>query len=345
MIRTILISVLLASAAICLRAQDCACRNWHPDISGPGFEQLTIRQKPDYSGYSFTTVVRRMANCPAGGRGVLYVHGFNDYFFQKEMADSFAAHGIDFYAVDLRRYGRSHRKGERQFDVRNIDEYYGDIDSALAVMNAGGITDVTLMGHSTGGLITASYMARKPSPLVKRLILNSPFLDWNLGKMEKWVWAVDLLGAVAPGVKISQGDSEAYSESLLRDRHGEWDYNTDWKLRHSPDVTAGWVRAIDLAQNYLHKHPYSIHVPILLMYSAQSYQGSEWSAEVSRSDAVLDVADIKYYGMRLSHDVHPVKVNGGLHDLMLSAPGVRKALYPVIFRWLGAPECQSPADK
>ena len=34
-------------------------------------------------------------------RAVLYVHGWNDYFFQTHLADEFAARGIDFYAVDL----------------------------------------------------------------------------------------------------------------------------------------------------------------------------------------------------------------------------------------------------
>ena len=32
--------------------------------------------------------------------------GFNDYFFQAEMGRQFADSGYNFYAVDLRRYGR-----------------------------------------------------------------------------------------------------------------------------------------------------------------------------------------------------------------------------------------------
>ncbi len=30
----------------------------------------------------------------------------SDYFFQTEMADQFNQHGYDFYALDLRKYGR-----------------------------------------------------------------------------------------------------------------------------------------------------------------------------------------------------------------------------------------------
>ena len=79
-------------------------------------------------------------------------------------------------------------------------------------------------------------------------------------------------------------------------------------------VTAGWVRAISTAQNELKKHPYGIHIPILLMYSASSYQGDKWSEDARKSDSVLDVADIKHYGCKLGLNVTPVKVNGGLHD-------------------------------
>jgi len=39
---------------------------------------------------------------------VLYVHGFTDYFFQTGLADFFAARGLRFYALDLRKCGRAH---------------------------------------------------------------------------------------------------------------------------------------------------------------------------------------------------------------------------------------------
>ena len=38
---------------------------------------------------------------------MLYVHGYNDYFFQKHAADFYTGLGISFYALDLRKPGRS----------------------------------------------------------------------------------------------------------------------------------------------------------------------------------------------------------------------------------------------
>ena len=45
-----------------------------------------------------------------------------------------------------------------------LEEYFPAIDSTLAVMKRSGVETITLMGHSTGGLTAAYYMARCPEP-------------------------------------------------------------------------------------------------------------------------------------------------------------------------------------
>ena len=52
------------------------------------------------------TLVRLRAAAPTR-RAVLYLHGFVDYFFQTHLAEFFTERGYDFYALDLRKYGRS----------------------------------------------------------------------------------------------------------------------------------------------------------------------------------------------------------------------------------------------
>ena len=54
---------------------------------------------------------------------MLYVHGWNDYFFQTHLADHMADLGFDFYAVDLRRYGRSLRRGHLRGFITDLDDY------------------------------------------------------------------------------------------------------------------------------------------------------------------------------------------------------------------------------
>lgn len=316
-----------------------AAQGWTPDILGDGYECRRVDQGTDYSGKVVSTIIRKLAADTTGKAtphpAVLYVHGFNDYFFQAEMGNRFVEHGYDFYAVDLRKYGRSLLPGQRRCEARDISEYYPDIDSALVAIARSGVRKVALMGHSTGGLITACFMANNRREDVKVLMLNSPFLDWNLGWMEHIVPLVAWWGGIFPDTRVRQSESTGYGESLLKGAHGEWEFNTDWKTLHSPDVTAGWVRAIDKAQQSLRDGKAHIAVPILLMYSSRKAGGGkEWTPDYDTGDAVLDPADIKRYGCMLGPDVTPVRVNGGLHDLILSQPGVRNALYRYIFSWL-----------
>lgn len=53
----------------------------------------------------------------------LAVHGWNDYFYQTELARYVDSIGGAFYAVDLRKYGRSLREGQTFGYIRNFDEY------------------------------------------------------------------------------------------------------------------------------------------------------------------------------------------------------------------------------
>lgn len=328
-------SFLLTLLVILAPSERIIARQWQPDLLGDGYQMTRISHHEDYDGPVVSTIIRKLtADSAATGRGVLYVHGFNDYFFQKEMGDQFTEHGYDFYAVDLRRYGRSILPGQKPFDVRSLDSYFPDIDSCLSVMKQSGVKEIILMGHSTGGLTTAYFESRQHPAIIKALILNSPFLDWNLGWEEDLIPAISFIGKYFPSLEIKQGKSEAYAESLLKGRHGEWTYHTDWKMPQSAPVTAGWIRAITLAQDALRDGKARIMVPVLLMYSAKSVGGGEWTPEHNRADGVLDVAEIKRYGLMLGSNVTCCRVEGGLHDLMLSAPQVRRPLYRFIFNWL-----------
>lgn len=307
---------------------------WCPDSLGDGYSYRYVDQGRDYSGSVRSTIVRKTSS--VGSRvGILYLHGFNDYFFQAEMGDYFVNHDIDFYAVDLRKYGRSLIPGQKRFQVRELGEYFPDIDSALVAMRSAGIRDIVVLGHSTGGLIASYYLSKHQPSEVKGLILNSPFLDWNLGKFTEGVLipAVTAAAAIAPSLKIPQGGGTGYSESLLSGEHGRWSYDITKKLKISPDVDAGWVRAIDNAQWDL-QHGAHINIPILLMHSDHSVYGSEWSEAFNHGDAVLDVEDISRYGRRLGPSVTEATVKGGLHDLVLSEPRVAAAVYETMLSFI-----------
>lgn len=323
------LAILIVLGGVSVSASD-----WVADILD-GYESRTIEMADDYSGKVVSTVARKKQISKDASTTVLYVHGYNDYFFQKELGDSVGSHGYAFYAVDLRKYGRSILAGQQKFEVKNLKEYFADVDSALNIIDGDGYKNVVLMGHSTGGLIVSYYMMNHKSDRqqVKAMVLNSPFLDWNLGKFQENF----LVGFVAfqpfKNIKINQGDSRAYAESLLDRYHGEWDYDTDWKLETSQAVTTGWITAIHKAQKKLQKGA-GIEIPILLMHSDKSVGGYEWTPQQNCGDGVLDVADISKYGKKLGSKVTEVTIEDGLHDLVLSRKDVRDKVYAEMFSWL-----------
>lgn len=307
---------------------------WMPDDEmGHGYDMMIFDQGEDYSGPVHCTVIRK-ASRTKSTRGVLYIHGFSDYFFQKEMAEAFADKGYNFYAVDLRKYGRSYREGQRRFEVRDLKEYFDDIRAGLETMKRDGVEDVVLMGHSTGGLTCALYMQTEPDPRIRALVLNSPFLAWNLGFLERNVGVPVLsrLGVLSPKLPVKSGKSEAYAKSIHADLGGEWHYRRDWKPDRLPDVDAAWVRAVDIAQKSLRNG--GIKVPVLLMHSDKSASPGDAPEKVAKSDAVLDVVRISEAGKHLGPHVTDVTIHDGLHDLVLSAPEVRKVFFDTTFLWL-----------
>src|SRR5690349_13400308 len=104
----------------------------------------------DSEGEVVATLVRRRCTDPSR-RAVLYVHGFVDYFFQKHLADFYVARGFDFYALDLRKYGRSLLPHQTPNFVHSLSEYFAEIDEAVRIVREEDGHDVLLVNaHSTG---------------------------------------------------------------------------------------------------------------------------------------------------------------------------------------------------
>jgi alpha-beta hydrolase superfamily lysophospholipase len=109
---------------------EAGIRTWQPDPLLRGFEALELHFPEDYDGAVLATLVRLPGGeAPRGA--VLYVHGFADYFFQRHMAERFAAEGYAFYAIDLRKHGRSLRPHQHPNFCKSMLEYYADITRAI----------------------------------------------------------------------------------------------------------------------------------------------------------------------------------------------------------------------
>ena len=308
---------------------------YQADILGEGYEQATLNFPDDYEGKVTATLIRKKAS-QSTNKAVLYIHGFIDYFFQTEMAEQFNQHGFDFYALDLRKYGRSILPHQKYYNIRDIAEYDAEITQALEIIGAEDHDSVLLCGHSTGGLTTTLYVAHHPNhPLIKALWVNSPFYDFNMNPIKRAVGVPSLsrLAQKLPNLQFPSELNKWYAASLHKDLKGEWDFNLDWKKSSYPKVRISFIRAIYEAQKEIHQGV-RVDVPVLVMHSHQTKNPRKWGKDAQSSDVILDVKDIQKYAKKIQGDVTIREIPNGVHDLVLSEKTVRDSVYQQLFSWL-----------
>lgn len=313
-------------------------RDTGSDVLGPDYRVETFSLPPDDEGAVVATLVTRQPERPHGG-AVLHVHGFADYFFHDEYARWWTERGWTFYAIDLRKYGRSLREHQTPHFVSDLSEYHAEIDLAWwRITQRDGHRSVVVTGHSTGGLTVPLWAhERRPAELVG-MVLNSPWFD-----MQGSAWlrspaatvALERLGARRPLQEIPRKVSEVYGRSLHQAHGGEWDYDLDWKPLESRPVYVGWLRAVRRGHARLHAG-LDVPAPVLVLSSARSVFAAPSDEDVRTSDIVLDVEQIRRWASSIGRHVTSVAVEGAVHDVVLSRPDVRREVYAVIDRWLDA---------
>ena len=289
---------------------------WQPDRLLAGFEALELPASDDYDGRVVATLVRLPV--PEAPRGaVLYVHGFVDYFFQRHMAERFAAEGYAFYALDLRKHGRSLLPHQHPCYCKDVAEYYGDITRALAEIKS----DVLLAGHSTGGLICPLYVHEgELRDRVRALWLNSPFFEFNASgsRLLQLKFAKDL-AFFFPFMNNPKALLPAYVRSLHRNWDGEWEFDLTLKPLLGFPAYFGWVKAIFAAHAKVHAG-LGLGMPVLSMHSDEA-------------DIVLDWKQISRWSRTLGKHVSVLQFPGGLHDLVLSRAEIREEVFRQLFAW------------
>jgi alpha-beta hydrolase superfamily lysophospholipase len=299
----------------------------------------------DDEGPVVATLVRRRAPAPTR-QAVLWVHGWSDYFFQTHVADFFTGLGFTFYALDLRKHGRSLREYQTPTYCRSLTEYFPELDEAVRIIRADdGHDRLLLAAHSTGGLTAALWAhQRRADRAVDALFLNSPFFDVNLPRwlrVPSRTAAVELARRRPYGI-VQRPGYPVYGHSLHVDYRGEWSYDLAWKPVGGFPIRYGWVAAVYAAQQRLHAG-LLIDVPVLVGCSTRSLRTLQWQELARSADTVLDVADIVRWTPYLGRHVTLLRVEGGMHDLTLSAPPVRAGLFSELERWLRAYVVGGPA--
>lgn len=320
---------------------------WQPDRLLDRYEVRTfdLGRDPDGEDPITATLIRKPTTSAHASKGaVLYVHGFTDYFFHEPLADHFHERGYAFYALDLRKCGRSLLAQHTPHFARDLAVYDLELGLALdAIADDFSVdTPVLVAAHSTGGLITPLWLdrLRAASPerhaRVSGLLLNSPWLDLQ-GEPVLRSYPVTMfikgVAAVRPFEKLSRELSGAYGESLHVDSHGEWSYDLTMKPLGGFPVTFGFLNAVRSGQRHLH-HGIDVGVPTLVLRSDKTKFAKYYSSAVDVADAVLDVSQIARWSGSLGGHVTVAPITGARHDVFLSVASARAQAYAEVDRWL-----------
>ncbi|MBP1136115.1 alpha-beta hydrolase superfamily lysophospholipase [Arthrobacter sp. PvP023] len=358
-----------------MKAAEPEAPSWQPDRLGEGFETLELPLADDDEGMVCATLVRYVPAVTAGppaflsalrntvfrtlewpatdGREpdgaarpgvVLYLHGWADYFLQSELARYVGAHGLHFYALDLRKYGRSLRDWQTPGYTTDLGVYDEDISAAIEAIRAdvagrtGLATDpaVHMLAHSLGGLIGALWADRHPAAL-ETLILNAPWLELQGSSLIRNI-AMHLVEPIArtdPRRPFRFPEMPGYWQSVSDQAHGEWFLDPQWRPTASFPIRAGWTRAV-LAGHAAVERRLDIAAPVLVMLSDRTRIQAEWSEELMVADAVIDVEQTARRALGLGRRTSVFRYPRAIHDVFLSRREVRQEAYRDLVDWLSS---------
>jgi len=329
---------------------------WREDVLKDEFQCTEIDLGEDTEGPVVATLVRALPE-PLGfwdrlrkrrrmleDVDVLYVHGWSDYFFQKPIARFFTSRGARFYALDLRKYGRSLREWQTPGAIDDLQKYDEEINAARAIMRESGEGHepekprrLVLLGHSTGGLVLTLWADRHNGE-ADAVVLNSPWLELQLSSMGR--------KALAPVVNVTarfrhtdkalpQVDLGFYSQAQQAFcSEDEWAaINHDWRPELTMPVHAAWLNAILDGHSKI-EEGIDVGAPVCVLLSARSQFGLAWDEGMMYADTVLEVEGISHAALKLGASVTVDRIEGALHDVFLSDKQPRAVAYDHMDRWL-----------
>ena len=285
----------------------------------------------DYEGKVEATLLEK--NVTNSKKAVLYIHGFIDYYFQHHVADWFNEKGYSFYALDLRKCGRSLMKHQTPNFCKNLIEYDNEINLAIEKAKEKH-SHLTLLGHSNGGLISTFYTHRFPEK-IDALILNAPFFEFNANWFSRNITIpmIRIVAKLFPKFKLPLRLSSNNAISLHENEKGEWNYNTDFKPLKGFNIYAGWMGTVFHHQKII-QNGIDLKIPVLVLASDKHTYSTSWIEEAHFSDSVLNTDRIIKFSKKLGQNTQIETIKNSKHDVFLSCIKERENAFKVLQDWL-----------
>jgi alpha-beta hydrolase superfamily lysophospholipase len=204
---------------------------------------------------------------------VVFVHGLKDHSSRyRELAISFAQHGLAVHAFDLRGHGYSEGVRDHIGSLSRCLEDLGRVVGRVRDKTPG--KPVFLVGQGFGATLAALYVVRT-RPALGGIILSAPTLRTKVTSGERFETALSAIFAPrSAGLEID---------------YSKWSTDKDVveALRRDPlvapgEVTAGTTRHLLMASDEVQKRFGEITVPILILDGDKD--------EISDRDAITALA-------------------------------------------------------
>lgn len=306
------------------------------DVEGPDAIATFIRKNP--ASLSWRERLRRLHYKALGKPlAIMYVHGWNDYFYRRHASEYWESMGVAFYAVDLRRFGRSYRPGETAGYIEDLHDYSAELNALRdqIVAEMGSNVHILGIGHSEGGLIMSLWASREHPHHVRSLALNSPWLELQGNTAFRIATTPVVKGFMLAGRKtpLPLNDPGFYSRTIDKATGGEWEYPSSADVSGAQFLPrAAWMQAIFNGQAEV-AAGLNIQVPVLVCTSDRSMLQNSWDERMRESDVVLDVTAIRQAALKLGNLVSIARINGGIHDLTMSRPAARRRYFGIVTAW------------
>ncbi|HEV7301365.1 MAG TPA: alpha/beta hydrolase [Tepidisphaeraceae bacterium] len=238
---------------------------------------------------------------------VLVLHGYGDHSGRYEpFMRSLAGAGIESHAYDFRGHGRS---GGRRGFVSPWDQYLDDLQAFVATVPS----DVPqfVVGHSHGGLVTATAVERGMLAQVGGVVLCSPFLvSAVVVPFGKRILAAGA-NLLIPAIRIANG---LKAEMMTDDPDMLADARQDPLLLRS--ATPRWYHGVTRAQPRVMRDAGQFTLPLQMLIGTDDVIASPLgNRQFFQACAAGDKSLIEYPGMRhellresgrakVFHDIH-----------------------------------------
>lgn len=189
---------------------------------------------------------------------LLLVHGFGEYSERyTKLFEILNKEGISTFAFDLRGHGKS--EGIRSY-ISKFEDYIADLTIILDIVKEiSKVDQISLLGHSMGGLI-ASYYANRYQNNIRTLVLSSPFFGLSMEVPFIKKIAGNIASALVPSFSMPAGIK---GEFCTHDEEIAKSYDNDPLINKY--ATARWFTEITKAQKDIEEVAQKIEIPVAIL--------------------------------------------------------------------------------